>query len=401
MKRIHQILLWLVIWASTAPASATELRDVRTGFHHTFSRVVIELDRPVRYQIIEDVANRKVLVDLHYVDDIAGIGEVKLEPGDPFLKQVRYYRTRRFVTVSIDLLTADAKINAYSWGRPFRVILDISRKPDNGSVVTQQSTTQDVTGIDVPARQPNPDDRLDTPPPEQNLSEPTEIASLLDSTLQALKRENLPVDALLHRAGEKQEPQEDVAGESTSNSEAGAKLFYAFLALFLIVDGAALMWYLRRHSRPTKQPAKRKRSTKSRHTASKQGVQVDGREFVNILKTTLQERMASRPAPVAEFLAQQRPSLRVATPADDLPPEQAAELAEINSAIKIDSFIESLSEAVETAANPVMPPRLQEVAQDLDSISASAHISRELSEEQIIGRDGAEFMKNIKRLYMN
>jgi hypothetical protein len=74
----------------------------------------------------------------------------------------------------------------------------------------------------------------------------------------------------------------------------------------------------------------------------------------------------------------------------------------ITQAVKIDTMIGSLSEAIrEQEKSEPLPPEFTEIVNELNLIEHSGEISEEAAKKALIGRDGLEFMKSIKRLYLN
>lgn len=385
----------ILILGLTPSLFATQLTDVRTGYHGRYSRIVIELTRPVKYEIIKDTGRKRILVDLHAVDAISPIGAVELEPEDPILQQVRYYKNSRRTTVSVSLLTAEVVVKSYHIDGPFRVILDIYMlsNPDTAGRQKMSKPVEKAAQTPKPEIEKQQQSGETLPAPLENRAD----SGLLDSTLFALRKANLPVDAMLNRTRFNDKAVElQAVGSEAGWSPSG--LFYVLLALFVIFDLGGFFWYLKRRNARKVRATRRRASSGARSKAPGSANHRNGKAFVEVLKESLD--VAEAPAPDAKNAPEMR-NAKVKAPLNDLAPEQEVELQEINSTIKIDSFIASLSQAVETATiETVTPPDLNDVAHDLDVLT-SANISRELTREQIMGRDGRDFIRNIKRLYMS
>ncbi|MCH7755082.1 hypothetical protein IH970_08165, partial [candidate division KSB1 bacterium] len=59
----------------TQIAQSADLTDIRTGFHRTYSRVVIQFDSDVQFQVIKDVENGTVIIDVLGVNAVHNFGE--------------------------------------------------------------------------------------------------------------------------------------------------------------------------------------------------------------------------------------------------------------------------------------------------------------------------------------
>ena len=398
MKIKFLLFCTVLLLCFTSRSSAVVLKDVRTGFHGSFSRIVIELDRPVKYQVIKDVESRKLLVDLHAVDTIAPFGQVELEENDAFLKRVSYYRTRNVITISIDLLSSDIRVKSYRFEGPFRIIIDIARGQSKAvSSDAKKSATNPSQNVkaDAVGKTVGIGSAIHIPQHDKS-----DVNSLLDSTLAILKSEHLPVDLMLNRRKQQARPQKMKPSQSPVHEASGAILFYGFFALFLVTDVILFLWFQKRRYVKTKLVYKKNRRGGLRRQVAGNIIPVNNKGFVDVLEEALKDRKMTS-SKVGDKTKSALQAVKISTLDDVLEPSQKDELAEINSAVKIDHFIASLSQVVETAeVQPVSVPDLSDVAHDLDAISASTHISKELSREQIMGKDGADFVKNIKRLYM-
>ncbi len=398
MKIKSLIFCTVLLLSFTNRSSAVVLKDVRTGFHGSFSRIVIELDRPVKYQLIKDVEKRKLLVDLHAVDTIAPFGEVELEENDSFLKRVSYYRTHNVITIGIELLSSDIRVKSYRFEGPFRIIIDIAgghtKAASSDAKKAASNLPQKVKAHSV-GMSAGIGSAMRTAQHDKN-----DVYSLLDSTLAALKGENLPVDLMLNRRNQHTRLQKMKPSQSPVHKAPGSMLFYAFFALFLVTDVILFIWYQKRRYLKAKRVHKKNRGGILKRQVAGNMIPANNQEFVDVLKETLKDKKTAQ-SKVAAQTESAFQAVKMSTLDDVLEPSQMEELAEISSTVKIDHFIASLSQAVETAVvQPVPPPDLSDVAHDLDTISATTHISKELSREQLMGKDGADFVKNMKRLYM-
>lgn len=366
-----------VFWVSSAFGS--DLQDIRTGFHRTFSRIVIEFDAPVSYDVFRDDSNRAVMVEVLSSGRIAGFGEVELEDEDPILRRVSYGRNANLTSVTVFLKSAGVRIEHYTMTRPFRIVIDIFIR-----------TAQDAAaGQDLPAKPSRKAAAEIEKLNSEQIKTDTESVSATRADSTVLNVANVP-EAVLKKTT-LQRPTVAAASKIVNQSPAEAhrsnqRLFWLIGGAFVLLDAMLLFLYVNRR-RGTKVPPPQQTRHASQAAPAAQLVQtppptVDGQAFAEVLKSALEHD-----------------GLKAVTA---MPPEgEVVALQDINRAVKIDSLIGSLTEVIAQPEAEPTPPDFKEIAQELELVDASGELSEEAARKQLIGRDGMEFMQNIKRLYLN
>ena len=107
------------------------------------------------------------------------------------------------------------------------------------------------------------------------------------------------------------------------------------------------------------------------------------REFVEILKSTLESNEIEEIRKEPEVV-------------------RANKSGAANTPPRLESLIRSFSESVNTPkGRSPSPPELAEVARDLGSFVAASRVGKEVTREELIGKDGAEFLKNLQKQSLN
>lgn len=373
-------LVTLIFLVSSA--FGADLRDIRTGFHRTFSRIVIEFDAPVSYEVFRDDSNSAVIVEVLSSGRIAGFGEVELEDEDPILRQVSYGRNANLTSITVFLQSAGVRIEHYTMTRPFRIVIDIFTR-----------TARDAAAIhDLPAKSfPRPVTEKEKLNSERIKTDAEAVsATRADSTVlnvanvpqAVLKKTTLQRPAVAAASKKAQIVNQSPAEAHRSNQT----LFWLIGGAFVLLDAMLLFLYVNRPRGTKVQPTQRIRHA-SQVAPAAPLVQtpptiVDGQAFAEVLKSAL-EHDGLKPV--------------TAAPPDD----EAVAIEDINRAVKIDSLIGSLTEVIAQPAAEPAPPGFKEIAQELALVDASGELTEEAARKQLIGRDGMEFMQNIKRLYLN
>jgi len=70
----NHVSIWAALIVSmlsfTQTAQSADLTDIRTGFHTTYSRVVIQFDSDVKFQVIKDGENGAIIIDVLSVNAV-------------------------------------------------------------------------------------------------------------------------------------------------------------------------------------------------------------------------------------------------------------------------------------------------------------------------------------------
>jgi hypothetical protein len=83
-------------------------------------------------------------------------------------------------------------------------------------------------------------------------------------------------------------------------------------------------------------------------------------------------------------------------------PEVQNEMDQVNAVIRIDSMIASLSDAVGKPADKfTYVPELTDILHDMKSKMSPESQPEQLTKEVLIGQDGVDFVKNLRRLFLN
>lgn len=363
---------------------SVQLVDIRTGFHSNYSRIVLQFDSGVQYNIIKDFENSRIIVETRPVVVKFRLGHINLEPDDRFLKQIEYEHSLRFLRVIVYLKSLDVRLDSYALERPFRVVIDIYQS-------FQFMNTENVDGLVV-------SDNFDTSASSFSETDP-----------------HAPIDSLqFHKNLEEEAPVIDMTSKNAEISEfldtddqneyLSSDLYNATKAESLTLNWVKSAFKMKNRARKkimillvigsfvlmdiilfSYLMAKRNRRRRISVTQSKQnsnsssGSKLTNQDFKEILNSSIQEKI---------------PELNEAL----LKASHSNVLQNSNISNKIHSMIESLSKVL-SSQSPNMEdiPEIEEIAKELDKHSSSSGISKEL----LVGRDGAEFAKKINDVSAN
>jgi len=376
-------------------AQSTDLTDIRTGFHRTYSRVVIQFDSDMKFQVIKDVENGSIIIDVLSVNAVRNFGEVNLDQKDLYLKQVHFKRSPNLLSVTIILKMPDLSVDHYYLNRPFRIVLDIypssilSKKFEKSEKTLQsepQPEKQMLTAVSsqVDSLQSAESDSVASPHVDSLALSSATVDSLsgvivanYDSTTTLLNESIIPLQNSLKSV--KSELQKIAKKRNSRGNQLMSKytLISLMIAAFVLIDLIlVVLYFVRRSKKSTVQTIKR---VAKNQPVSKQ----TNREFVEILKSTLESNEIEEIRKEPEIIRKN-------------------EFVAANTQHAFEPRIRSFSEPVTTRRDASLsPPELAEVARDLGSIVPSSRVAKEVTSEELIGKDGAEFLKNLHKQSLN
>ncbi len=344
--------------AGLQPAAANDLQSVRTGYHRSYSRVVVQFAGAVRYRLTTNPAARTITIKVEGVDHINSLRRVAVAPKDAILDAVRFFKDADRLTITTVLKIDQFKVIDYALHWPFRIVLDIQKR---GGTQTAPAAVGPQSEVPATASAPDPDSShtLRRLPESARVSIPEEV----------LKHTRPP---LILRKAANQAVQK---GPVNRIKTARGLVFWVIGAAFVLLDAMLLVLYLNRRKAARRQAAASRNP--ARNPASRSGrrkLQVapppNPQEFVHLLKEALARDEAEAGVPAAPALA------KVMAP---------VAFAGVNAA----------------EASPPAPPDFKEIALELYPELADDALTEENARQQLIGRDGVDFMKNVKRLYLN
>lgn len=390
------------------------LLDIRTGNHGDHSRVVIELNQPVKYTAVTDDEDEVVILNFLSVAKNTDLGLIEVEENDPILQQVTYSQAGGILSVMIALRTADVQVAQYEMNRPFRVVLDfrlsrplarkIVRRPVKENPIksepkvmqAQTKTAQQAPSTSLVSRSEKKDAAIAEP--ESSLTSIEEVDSLvvLDEMVtnipEAVLRQTRPADKIIFKstgyraANNRKRSQKTVRPAGLT----GSALFWICAAAFLVFNVLLLVMYVNRPARK-KQPGKKMPRRKAM-----------GKNQVSPM---------AAPSPVSHQKAEDEDFMEILHKA--LGPKRT-ESMDLSAALKDNARASSQENAGRAEETPVYPravarhgdqrshpPDFRQIASELDLPVRTDGMTEAAAKEQLVGKDGIEFMRNIKRLHLN
>ncbi len=370
-------LLLAVLLTSARPWFRVALQDIRTGFHYAYSRVVIQTNFAVPYDVSLEHSRQMLLIHIPAIESIEYYGQVTTDPNDKFIAGVTYLHSGNGLTVSVRLKHANVQVERKTLQRPARVVLDISQStlpPTPAQSNPVEEMLQSETGIYQPWSVFDPNDAeqpafvyADTLPSQK----PFAFLDLAPSAENAL-----PVTQDSSAAAEPTTARNRTEPAHTHKSNL---VWYFAGALFLALNLMLLLWRRkRRHAATSKTPNNKRRKMPN---PSSPRAEMPSREFLEFLKTAVQT-------------SQQEPSESGRRTDESQEPEEVVKLRQVMGALQAVGKNDS-----EPAT--ALPPEFKKIAADLNLIAEDDQRTDEEIKQQLIGKDGVEFMKNIKRLYLS
>lgn len=413
------VLVFLFLIFANKVVFSADLVDIRTGHHGEHSRVVIELNQAVKYTIVTDDEDELTIVNFLSVQNVADLGDIWVYKKDPILRQVTYSETAGIFSVTIALRQSDIRVEQYEMTSPFRVVLDFRlnreslRKtvrpsvPSSGREVLAKAApkvVQDSTDTKAAAATlspvPGPPDIpvSEEPEPGQSFKAGADSIAVLEEFVANVPEEVLrhtrPADKIIfkstgYRAAKMQKRQAKVTRPADLT---GTSLLWISGAAFLVFNVMLGVMYFNRPGRK-KQPAPKlgRRQSTGMNRASgpnassriaRSSRKNEDEDFMEVLKKALGPSQAES-ADVSSALMKnaRNPSNGNARLTRD---QQAARKA-----------------AAEFEEQPPQPPDFSEIVSELELPARSGEMTEAAAKEQLMGRDGAEFIRNIKRLHLN
>ncbi len=382
----------------TQTAQSADLTDIRTGFHRTYSRVVIQFDSGVKFQVIKDVENGTVIIDVLGVNAVHNFGEINLDQKDRYLKQISVKRSPNLLSVTTILKLSNLRVDYYYLNRPFRIVLDIypssilSEKTEKSEKTLQPESQPDEQMLAEAALRVDSLQSIESDSIESSEVDSLSLSAVADDSLEGAVFANydstktlliesiIPLQTSLMSV--KSELQKIAKKRTSKGNQLTSKytLVSAMVAAFVLIDLILVAVYFTKRSKksPKSSLQTRKRLVK-KQSVSKQ----TNREFVEVLKSTLElseiEEVRKEPEVV-----------------------QVDNSVPANPRHRLESMIPSFLKSVNTpkGASP-SPPELAEVARDLGLIVPSSRLEKEVTREELIGKDGLECLKNWQKQSLN
>ncbi len=397
----NSTLTWLTaaltIFTFIQTAQSGDLTDIRTGFHRTYSRIVVQFDTDVKFQVIKDVENGTVIIDILGVNAVRNFGEINLDQKDQYLRRVSFKKSPTLLSITAILKRKNLRVDHYYLNRPFRIVLDVypssvvnepAEKNDSALQPEQKPNGRMSVAMtpEIDSLQSTESDSVEPSAVDSFALSATAVDSLegafsanYDSTKTLLGESIIPLQASLNSV--KSELQRIAGKQSSKQNRLMSKstLSSATVAAFILIDLIWVAVYLTRRSR------KRKPTLQTRKKlAKKQFVpERTNREFVEVLKSTLESNEIEEVRKEDEVV-------------------RANEPVPANRRDRLESMLRAFSESVNIPQGaPLTPPELSEVARDLGAIAPASPASKKVTRKELMGKDGAEFLKNLQKQSFN
>lgn len=402
--------------------------DIRSGTHQVYSRVVLQFDSPVKYLVVRDSSTSSITIDILSLDASAEYGPVNLDPSDPFIRHIQFSELAGFISITLDLHHWDLRAMQYVLRAPFRIVVDLwpGRRPQTwspGDSVTPPAALEKTPEIADETPAPNAPSATNTPPVtavetlvpvvaanDTTLNQPQSDSSAFSEqgvVPESVRRHTQTVDAMIQRAVARGKAAAHAAPAKAPGPKvrkAKINMFWVIGITFVLLDAMLLVLYIR--NRATKKKVKRAPKRKARPKPKRKAADP-------VLAKAPASHRPARKQEVGKSDRQLSPKdfsqlLSAAIDSNQLqiggslPAANPNELAELEQAVKLDELIGSISGAInDSPAAAPAPPQFAEIANDLKLAEPEAELTEQTAREQLIGRDGVEFMRNIKRLYLN
>ena len=292
---------------------------------------------------------------------------------------------------------SNLRVDHYYLNRPFRIVLDIyptsilsektkksektlqpEPQPDEQMLARAASQVDSLQSIEFDSVESS---EVDSPAlsAATNDSLAGAIAANYDSTETLLNESIIPLQTSLRSV--KSELQKIARNRSSKQNRLMGKytLVSMTIAAFVLIDLILVAVYLVRRSRKRKRPLQTRGRVANKQADSRQ----TNREFVEILKSTLESSEIEEIRKEPEVV-------------------QANKFGAANTPSRLESLIRPFSESVNIPkGTDPSPPELAEVARDLGSIVPASRVAKEVTREELIGKDGAEFLKNLQKQSLN
>ncbi|MFQ5705963.1 MAG: hypothetical protein ACE5HO_00850 [bacterium] len=346
----HRMMAYLAlpVWtlcSCAVGARGAELLDIRTGFHQSYSRLVLQFDSKVNYEVSKELEEGKIAVNLQPVTITSDFGPTPVEADDLFLRQVHYRHSSHRLTVTLLLRTSNIRLVEYTLERPYRLVIDLHQ--GNFS----EELKQDSSFVPpAPAA------------PEMPVATDSSSLTLID-TLKDSEATLHTSEILLNHPPMKSSVQIGPRGSRI-------RMFLGVTIILVLIDILIFLFYKIRKSRIHNSSED---SKKTQTTVARPGAEANP-HFKAVLGMMVKDEHTHKTS-VADF--------RKANG------QQAADLS---------ARLESLSRVLfsgRSATRLGLDP--EDLSEGMGELEAASGIPKEFW----IGRDGIEFVNNIKKLNMN
>ncbi len=375
-------MLFILYCGYGEQANGAELLDIRTGSHKNYSRLVMQFDSKVSYNVIKDFKNSKLVIEVSPVALIKYLDPAHIDTDDLILNYIEYEHTPPQLTITVHLSIPEVRVVTFSLDYPDRIVIDFY--PVNQNLQTgihnfkedkppyiSKGLNYDPIFLEHPKYKPSHDTtNTQFESGTTNSSPNSEEVKKEGNRSSINKREALsfisklkPLFQLRSFLGSKMK-------------EYDLATLFIIVATFILVDSILLTFFVinRKNRRRYLEVRNRKRRINS-----KSGADFQHQDFKNMLKTSLKSN--ERESQKASFNV---PNVNHVT--------------DPYSHSKIDSMIQSLSEALGPSIIINKPlPGFEEMAKELESLNLSSTIPKELW----IGQDGIDFLKNMKKMQVH
>lgn len=353
------------------------LTDIRTGFHRTYSRLVLQFDADVKFQVIKDIDNGTVMIDVLGVNHTIGLQQVGVHPQDAFLKKINVRQSDQLLSVTIILKVPHLRVDHYYMRWPFRIVVDIYPASISGQNHAPSPAGQPQEKIQAQttlARAVGGDSSQVSKADSLALAENSADSLALlttpryDSTSVLLAQSIRPLQKSLNSVKSELQKIARKTGKNQAPATGKRDLVIALIAGFLLLDAIAFGVYFLRRSRK-KRPGRRLSTIEPVPAA-----RMHNQDFVEVLKATLDKTEIEEVRKEPEIIRKE--------PVETGSPQ---------------TFEAWQARMTTPRRNAPVAPDLNDVAKDLGSILDATTNTPQLSKEELIGKDGAEFLENLRR----
>lgn len=329
----------LSCYVHAAVTAGAELVDIRTGFHETFSRLVLEFDAPVRYNLSE--ASNKILISIGSINRFRTWPPRQYKCDSDVIESIHLAYTDTTLEATVHLFSQNTILFPSYLKYPARIVIDV-----------YPQLQQEVSG--------EPSKPYQEPPKKSMVFS----RQLRDSTQsQFLNRLSALKPASEPNTSQNQKPP----------LKSKITLFVLILAVFIMVDAVLLIFYLNRNPKTPRvknaiEPMINKQTAAHR----------DRSDFKNILNDLSCHNLSTE------------------SPSQEASPYKKQFDAQFEDGLK--SLIESVTAALVSAPRDIAfhtapPPSPSEV----ESLISSSRIPKEVW----IAQDGFKFLKNLEKFDLN
>ena len=200
----------LGFWLSANPLNAAELKDVRVGTYDTFTRVVFQFDRPVKFD--KPIVQNQGAFTVIFRDVKTSLSEQSLKSKSKGLNSLKISSQAPHLKADVGLPFSNLAIKAFVLKGPDRVVVDVyETKPPPARITIKDVVIKDSQQKAQPAVKPPQAKAASVPPKAKAAAPPVKPVKPLPAKTKPVPKtqatKTTPVPAKPPKSIVKQQPQ--------------------------------------------------------------------------------------------------------------------------------------------------------------------------------------------------